>query len=113
MKVAIIGSREFNDYALVCKTLDPVKNRITLIVSGGARGADSLGERYAEENGIGTRIFIPDWDRYGKRAGFLRNKDIVEVADVIVAFWDGKSPGTASALDYAEQMEKPCKVIKV
>jgi hypothetical protein len=112
MVVAIIGSREFNDYNLMCKTLNPVKDKITLIVSGGAYGADKLGERFAEDNNIPTKIFIPDWDRLGKRAGFVRNKDIVNAADVIIAFWDGKSPGTASALDYAESVEKPFKVIR-
>jgi len=111
MKVAIIGSREFYDYDLLCKSLEHVKDKITLIISGGARGADSLAERFALENNIPTRIFKPDWDRLGKRAGFMRNKDIVSNADVIIAFWNGVSPGTASSIDLAEEYEKPIKVI--
>lgn len=106
MKVAIIGSREFNDYELLCNSLEKVKDKITLIISGGARGADSLAERFASENNIKTLIYKPDWDKFGKRAGFLRNKDIIAAADIIVAFWDGASKGTESGINLAEQYEK-------
>lgn len=111
MKVAIVGSREFDDYELVCKSLEKVKDKITLIISGGARGADSLAERFAIQNNIKTLIFKPDWDKYGKKAGFLRNKDIISSADIIIAFWDGNSAGTASSIDLAESYGKPIKVI--
>ena len=69
MKIAIIGSRSFNDYELVAKTLLPYKSKITLLVSGGARGADSLGEKWADDNNIQTLIFPADWDKHGKKAG--------------------------------------------
>ena len=112
MKVAIIGSRSFNDYQRLCQVLNPVKDKITLIVSGGARGADELSERFAKDNNIKTLIFLPDWDKYGKKAGFLRNKDIVENSDIVIAFWDGVSPGTKSSIDYANNTSKKVKIIK-
>ena len=112
MRVAIIGSRDFNDYELVQKTLNPVKEKITLIVSGGARGADSLGARYAKDNQIETSIFIPDWDKHGKSAGYIRNKDIVSNCDVVIAFWDGQSKGTQHSFKLAKELNKGIKIIK-
>lgn len=113
MKIAIIGSREFNDYNLLVNVLNPVKHKITLIVSGGARGADSLAERFAQENKIQTTIFLPDWDKHGKKAGFLRNQDIINTADVVIAFWNGESPGTKHSIELAKKFNKPIKIIAV
>lgn len=112
MKVAIIGSRGFKDYELMKRCLDPVKEKITLIVSGGARGADTLGEVYAEENSIPTKILLPDWETQGKVAGFLRNKQIVENADIIIAFWDGESKGTQHSFKLAKELNKKLKIVK-
>lgn len=106
MKVAVVGSRTFNDFALLRKTLDTLYPNISLIVSGGAKGADSFAERYAKEEGISTLIFKPDWKTHGKAAGFIRNKDIVEAADMVIAFWDGISKGTKNSMDHAEKMGK-------
>lgn len=104
MKVAVIGSRGFNDYDLVKETLK--HHTITLLVSGGAKGADSLGERYANENNIETLIFKPDWKKHGPAAGPLRNTDIVNNADTIIAFWDGESKGTKDSITKAEKLGK-------
>jgi hypothetical protein len=114
MKLAVVGSRDFNDYELLKSKLDSIHKRkpITLIVSGGARGADSLSERWAKENGVETLIFIPDWNKFGKRAGFLRNEDIIKNSDAVVAFWDGESRGTKSSIDLAKKYEKSCLVVK-
>jgi hypothetical protein len=114
MKLAVVGSRDFNDYDLLKSKLDSIHKRkpITLIVSGGARGADSLSERWAKENNIETLIFIPDWNRFGKRAGFLRNEDIIKNSDAVVAFWDGESKGTKSSIDLAEKYKKSCLVVR-
>jgi len=101
MRIGIIGSRGFNDYELV-KTVMNEYEGVEVVVSGGARGADMLGERWANENGIKTLIFKPDWDKYGKSAGFIRNKDIVRNSDLIIAFWDGQSKGTKSSIDLCE-----------
>lgn len=109
MKVAVIGSRTFNDYELLRQTLS--KLEITLVVSGGAKGADSLGEEYANANNIPTKIFLPDWEKYGKSAGMLRNSDIINEAEIIVAFWDGESKGCKDAIAKANKLNKKVLII--
>lgn len=104
MKYGIIGSRSFLDYDYVCSVLDPQLQFITKIVSGGAVGADSLGAMYAADNNIELTVYLPDWKKYGKSAGFRRNKDIVRDSDIIIAFWDGISNGTKHSLDYAKSI---------
>lgn len=111
MRLAIIGSRDFNDYELLCKELEPYKNKITQVISGGAKGADSLGERWAKENNIPTQIFLPDWNKHGKGAGLLRNHDIIKNSDAVIAFWDNKSTGTKQALELTHIYKKPKKII--
>lgn len=110
MKVAVIGSRTFSDYKLVKETLSTIN--ITLLVSGGAIGADSLGEQYAKLNGIPTKIFYPDWKKYGKKAGFIRNSDIINESEMVIAFWDGKSKGTLDSIKKAEELNKNILIIK-
>lgn len=112
MKVAVIGSRTFKNYSLLRETLDNYYPQISLIVSGGARGADSLGEKYAKEEGIQTLIFKPEWDKYGKSAGMIRNKYIIDNADLVVAYWDGLSKGTKDSIDYATKLNKKLNIIK-
>jgi len=112
VKIAIIGSRTFNNYELVKREMEHYKESVSLIVSGGAKGADSLAERWASENGIMTKIFLPDWEKHGRAAGFLRNKDIVKEADVVLAFWDGQSKGTQHSFKLAQEMNKQIKIIK-
>lgn len=110
MKIAIIGSRTFNDYPLLEKIIsDNIKiEDIDLVISGGAKGADRLGERFATINKINKQIFYPDWDRYGKQAGFLRNIKIVRNADLIFAFWDGQSKGTEHTIKLCQEHGKKC-----
>lgn len=109
MNVAVIGSRSFKDYEKVKQTLSRLK--ITLIISGGAVGADTLGERYADENNIPKKIFLPDWEKYGKKAGFLRNTDIINEAELIIAFWDNTSKGTKDSIEKAEKQGKKVIII--
>jgi hypothetical protein len=111
MKVAVIGSRTFDDYELVKETLSTFT--ISLLVSGGAKGADSLGERYANENNITTLIFKPDWKKHGPAAGPIRNTDIVNNADTIIAFWNGESRGTKDSITKAEKLGKEVIIIKI
>lgn len=111
MKVGIVGSRGFHDYDLMDKVMSEIKKRkeITGIVSGGAKGADSLGVKWAKENGFDGKtieIFLPDWDKYGKSAGYKRNVLIVEASDIIVAFWDGKSRGTEHTINITKEEGK-------
>jgi hypothetical protein len=110
MRLAIIGSRTFTDYELLKQEVSKLGD-IEEIISGGARGADSLGIRYAKENNITSIEYLPDWEEYGKSAGFRRNIDIVNVADFVLAFWDGKSKGTKHALDFAEKSGKDSLII--
>ena len=109
MKTAIIGSRTFDNYQLLKETIAPLNP--TEIVSGGAKGADSLGEQYAKENGIKTTIFLPDWKLHGKSAGFKRNVDIISNADVVVAFWDGVSKGTKHSIELAKKQGKTIIIV--
>jgi hypothetical protein len=111
MKVAVIGSRGFNNYELVKKTLTNIE--ITLLVSGGADGADSLGERYAIENNIETKIFLPDWEKYKRAAGMIRNTDIVNESELVVAFWDGTSKGTLDSINKAKKTNKKIIIINL
>lgn len=110
MKVGIVGGRDFNNLHYMIrkldKILDDVKEPIT-IVSGGARGADSLAEEYAGISEFETLIFPADWDQHGKAAGFIRNRDIIKNSDVLVAFWDGVSKGTNSSIELAKSKKIP------
>ncbi len=109
MKVAIIGSRGITD-ADLSKYIPPEAD---LIISGGARGVDALAEKYADERGIEKLIIRPDYDLYGKKAPLIRNRIIVDSADLVIALWDGESRGTAYTVSYAQQMGVPCKLYMV
>lgn len=110
VRLAIVGSRSFRDYTLMCDTLKDYD--ISQIVSGGAVGADSLAERYAKEHNIKCLVIKPDWDAYGRRAGYLRNVTIVEKSDACVAFWDGESKGTKHTINLCNKYNKPIKVVQ-
>ena len=91
-RYAIIGSRGFTDYELLKSTIQTRGiNDIGEIVSGGARGADSLAEQYAIDNNIKLTVFYADWETYGCKAGHMRNQYIIDNCDVVLAFWDGIS----------------------
>lgn len=113
IKLAIVGSRTFNDQNIFDETLIKLEEEydIVTVVSGGARGADSMGEQYANQNGIDKLIFKADWKTYGKRAGFIRNVDIIKNCDVCVAFWDGESHGTKHDIELCEQYNKKCYIV--
>jgi len=103
LKVIIAGSRNFDNYNLLKEKIDFfLKNKINKnkpnfgieIISGKARGADTLGERYAREKGFALKRFPADWNSYGKKAGYIRNKEMRDYADVCVVFWDRISKGS-------------------
>ena len=116
MKLAIIGSRDFNDYELLTQEVrlfeQEQNQRITLIVSGGARGADQLAFKFAQDNSIPIMVLLPNWDKFGKSAGMRRNVDIWLESDCGIAFWDGKSKGTKHSFEIAKQQNKILKVIR-
>lgn len=105
-RTIIAGSREFNDYTLLKNTMDKLLSNIKdniIIVCGKARGADTLGERYAKEKGHEINYYPANWDLYGKRAGYIRNEQMAQNADALVAFWDGKSKGTKYMITLAHK----------
>jgi hypothetical protein len=109
MKIAVIGSRE-----LTVRDLELyLPPETTEIVSGGARGVDTSAAEYAKAHGLKLTVFLPDYDKYGKRAPLVRNVSIVDYADKVLAYWDGKSRGTAFVIDYAKKSKKPCKIILI
>lgn len=114
-KVVIAGGRDFSNYQLLKEKMDWILSRKLdsqiVIVSGGAKGADKLGERYANEMGYEIEEYLPDWDTYGKAAGFKRNVQLVDNADAVVCFWNG-SKGTGHTIDITKKAEKPLIVIK-
>lgn len=109
MKLAVIGSRTFANAALMSRTLDSLS--ITCVVSGGAKGADELAAAYAVRRGIPVEVFKPDWS-IGRAAGPVRNRKIIEACEQVVAFWDGRSRGTADAIAKARSAGRPVIVVQ-
>jgi ABC-type enterochelin transport system substrate-binding protein len=114
MKVIIAGGRNFRDYNKLRESCDNilVNQKEVEIVSGTAAGADTLGERYAQEKGYEVKKFPAQWDLYGKSAGYKRNQQMAEYADGLIAFWDGKSKGTKHMIDIANKMGLKVRVIR-
>ena len=111
MKVIVAGGRDFKDYYLLKETLDNFQQEygnITEVVSGTALGVDKLGEKYANENNIPIKRFVPDWEGLGKKAGHVRNRQMgsytKEHNGMLVAFWDKQSRGTKGMIDYAKNI---------
>ena len=111
MKVIIAGSRGFDDYEMLCKVCDHMLSRQTEIeiVSGAARGADLLGERYAKERGMFVKKFPADWS-IGKSAGFIRNSQMADYSDALICFWDGESKGSKHMINLAKEKNLKIKI---
>lgn len=105
-RVIIAGSRSFRDYSMLAvhcdRMLSRVSDRGVVVVSGHAFGADRMGEKYALERHYRIDRFIPDWSGQGKRAGIIRNELMADNADALIAFWDGRSRGTAHMIECAK-----------
>lgn len=119
MKVIIAGSRDFQDYEFLrdslafffdLKEVDP---KDLIIISGGARGADALGERFAKELNIPVEVFPADWDLHGKAAGPIRNQQMAEYADYLIAFRKNESKGTTNMINCMKKLNKPSMVFEV
>jgi hypothetical protein len=106
MKTIIAGSRNINNYSLLCRVMKDVPWEITEVVCGKARGVDTLGERWAHEHGIPVKEFPADWDTHGKAAGPIRNKQMAEYADALVALRLNKSAGTTHMINTMIKMNK-------
>ncbi len=101
MKTIIAGSRDIEDYAEVVKGIEGAGFLITEVVSGKARGVDSLGERWAIENFKPVKEFPANWEMHGKAAGPIRNREMANYAEALIAIFDGKSPGTKNMIELA------------
>ena len=106
VKVIIAGGRDFDNYEYLSETMNKLDFIVTEVVCGGARGADSLGEQWAKTNGVQIKYFYPNWDLLGKAAGHIRNREMAEYGDYLVAFWDGKSVGTQNMIMTMQQLGK-------
>lgn len=118
MRLIIAGGRNFSDYELLCNEVSKYISEISTvnnsveIVSGLAKGADTLGCRYATEAGYPLRGFAAEWGKFGRAAGPIRNKLMAKNADALIAFWDGKSRGTMHMIDYAKEMGLKVRVVQ-
>jgi hypothetical protein len=121
MKVAIVGSRTFNDYEKFKEEISKIDIDVfPVILTGDAKGADKLARIFANKRGDDLIVFKPV-NRYienaygllGNNCYFARNKQIVDNCDFLIAFWDGKSGGTKMTINYAKQQNKQYKIIKV
>ena len=106
MKIAVVGSRtikavDIGQYLLLGDE----------VVSGGAVGVDTCAAEYAKNNGLKLTVFLPEYELYGRAAPIIRNKTIVDYADKVLVFWDGKSRGTLSVIKYAQKTGKLCEVV--
>jgi len=114
--ISIIGSRTFNNYSYAkTKILDIIKTNkisVTRIISGGAQGSDKIAEKFAETFKIPIEVITPDWSK-GKSGGVIRNTDIINKSDCVIAFWDGKSKGTLDSINKAKRGNKKLFVVNV
>ena len=113
MKIIIAGGRDFDDFDFLCEKVDKILSRQQEIeiVSGCARGADKLGERYAELRGYPVKRFPADWGNHGRAAGYIRNEEMAEYSDALIAFWDGKSKGTQHMIRIAEEQGLKTRIL--
>lgn len=108
MRVAIVGGRSFRAYHHLEEVMDALhkKYNFTVVVCGEAAGADSLGKQWAINKGIKVESHKPNWDKFGRGAGHIRNCEMLNVSDGVVAFWNLFSPGTSHMINIAHKNNK-------
>lgn len=111
MKIAITGSRSWDDADTLAATLDSY--RMTELLHGGAEGADQLADTWAKEKGMKVTELKPDYDAHGAAAPHVRNAELVKLADGVIAFWDGQSKGTAGTIAKARRAGKLLKIVSL
>lgn len=109
MKLIIAGCRDMDDAGIVHEAIleSNFGPQVTEVVSGGAQGVDSCGESLAELSGLPVKVFRADWNKHGKAAGPIRNREMAKYADALVAVWDGQSSGTKNMIDEMKALGKP------
>lgn len=118
LQIIIAGSRDFHDYAFVERVLMTYLGRFIgkveiLIITGGARGVDALGARFARAHNLQLKVVPADWDAYGPSAGPRRNEQMARMAGFLIAFWDGKSRGTRNMIQTAYRFGLRVKVVYI
>lgn len=116
-KLIVAGGRDYDDAEQLSNVLFAMADvefaeYQVSIVSGMARGADRLGYEFAYANEVTLYAFPADWDKYGKRAGYIRNQRMGDFADGLLAFWDGRSKGTGHMINYMQHLKKPVHIVR-
>jgi hypothetical protein len=113
LKVIVAGGRDFQNYNLLSEKLDKLfsKRADVVIISGMAKGVDSLAVKYAEDNKLRVSEFPAQWAKHGNASGFRRNIEMARAADACVCFWNGKSPGTKHMIDTAQRFGLKLRII--
>ena len=117
-RIVVAGSRNYNNYQQAERYINfyikEIKEIYRLVfLSGGCQGADKLGEKYAEEKGYEIQIIPAEWEKYGLKAGPIRNEKMAQIADYVICFWDGKSRGTENMINSAIKYKKPYRIVKI
>lgn len=113
LKVIIAGGRDFKNFELIEETMREFYNHQQLeIVCGGAKGADALGLLWAQQYDFLIRMFPAEWGDYGNAAGPIRNGQMAQHADELVAFWDGYSRGTKNMIETMQKLDKPIHIVR-
>lgn len=112
MRTIIAGSQNFQDYDLFCKVMEQYRNSVTAVICGEANGPDRFGRRWAVANNIPVESYPADWKK-GKQAGKERNVDMANVAEQLIDFWDGESPGSKHMISTARNKGLKVTVINV
>lgn len=120
MRIIIAGGRDFDDYELmereILSIIDGTDYSTIEIVSGGARGADSLGEQFAKQYNLNIKVFPAKWNTYGKMAGYMRNAEMARYASqesgILIAFWDGVSRGTKHMIETADKYDIKTYIVR-
>ena len=110
-RTIIAGSRDFNNIKLAYDVLKDFKDQIKVVLCGEAKGADTIGRQWAEENHISIYSYPADWQKYPTAAGYIRNKQMGDAADMLIAFWDEVSPGTKHMIEYMKELGKEVYII--
>lgn len=114
MKIAIVGSRNPGNINIANEIEKRINIRnVDAIISGGAKGIDTLAAEYAKKNGVQLIEYRPDYAKYGRVATFFRNRQIIESSDMVIAFWNGESKGTKYTIDYAKKIGRQTIIINI
>lgn len=114
-KIVIAGCRDYENYEEAKQYIEfcikNIREKYELVfISGGCRGADNLGEKFARENGFEVKKYSANWEKYGRAAGPIRNEEMANDCDYVICFWDGKSKGTKSMIELAKEKGKKVKI---